>query len=467
MKRFVSFTLLSLIVVLYSSAQVTFVVDSLPDYTPPEDILYIAGDFQGWNPGDPNYALEKNTEDKWTITLDSTAQGTEIEFKFTRGDWGKVEKGELGEEIPNREFTFGNGDTVSIIIFNWADGGGGGNSTAAENVAIMDDEFYMPQLDRYRRIWTYLPPDYESSDDHYPVIYMHDGQNLFDTYTSYAGEWEVDEALNELFDQGYFVPIVIGIDNGGTDRINEYTPWPNTQYGGGQGDLYINFIIETLKPHIDANYRTLPGRESTALWGSSLGGLISHYGALKHQDVFSKAGIYSPSYWFSDSVWTFTENMGHQQEMKLYQMTGSLEGGNMVANTWVMDELLANLGFTYEELLTKIVEGGEHNEQLWREDFAECYLWLFHSFANSVGEKSPSENILVQPNPCGNKLYLSESVTGLTGEMQILNSEGVRVLQLNQIADVIDISDLTSGFYIIRIITGTTYYSGKFLKVDL
>ena len=115
MKKYFIFLLFS-IFIFTIQAQVTFIIDSLPDYTPPEDIIYIAGDFQGWDPGDPEYALQKNASDKWFIELDAMPEGSAIQFKFTRGDWGKVEKGEFGEEIPNREFTFGNGETVNIII---------------------------------------------------------------------------------------------------------------------------------------------------------------------------------------------------------------------------------------------------------------------------------------------------------------------------------------------------------------
>ncbi|MCK5777105.1 MAG: hypothetical protein KAH25_13055, partial [Bacteroidales bacterium] len=181
----------------------------MPDNTPAEDFIYIVGDFNDWDPGDPNYRLEKNDEEDWFIVMPEMGNGSQIQFKFTRGDWDTVEKGASGEEIPNRIFTFGNGETQEYDILNWADqGGGGGSSTAADNVSIMDENFYMPQLDRNRRIWIYLPPDYETSGETYPVLYMHDGQNLFDQYTSFSGEWEVDESLNNLANEGIQVPIV-------------------------------------------------------------------------------------------------------------------------------------------------------------------------------------------------------------------------------------------------------------------
>ncbi len=445
-------------------AQVTFVIDSLPVYTPAEDILYIAGDFQGWNPGDPNFALEKNLDGKWAITLDAAPQGTNLQFKFTRGDWGKVEKGPNGEEIPNRTFTFGNGETVSCIIYNWADfGGGGGTSTAAENVHVVDEEFYMPQLDRHRRIWVYLPPNYDETDDAYPVIYMHDGQNLFDASTSFLGEWEVDETLNDLFEAGYFVPIVIGIDNGGMERGNEYTPWVNEEYGGGQGELYIQFIVETLKPYIDESYRTLPGRESTAIWGSSLGGLISFYGIMAYQEVFSKAGIYSPSYWWSDTVWTFTSEAGIQNELKLYQMTGELEGGTMVPNTWAMDELLKSMGLGEDELSSTIVEGGEHNEALWRDDFEHAYLWLFHSFANSIDDQAERKLVLF-PNPATVRIRLPITLTRIERIVVHTLQGNTFYLQGPLQKGSIDISNFNPGLYCLEVVAGDTVYRGKFVK---
>lgn len=445
-------------------AQVTFTLDSIPDYTPIGDTLYIAGDFQGWNPGHPDFALQKNNDDKWFIEIDSVAVGTIINFKFTRGDWGKVEKGINGEEIPDRQFTFGNGDSISIIIYNWADYGGE-NSTAAENVEIIDEEFYMPQLDRNRRIWLYLPPDYNFSDIHYPVVYMHDGQNLFDAYTSFAGEWEVDESLNELFEEGYHVPIVVGIDNGGSERINEYTPWMNSQYGGGMGEQYIDFIVETLKPFIDENYRTITDRNNTALWGSSLGGLISHYGVLKFQDVFSKAGIFSPSYWFSDSVWMFTQEMGHQDEMRLYQMAGSLEGGTMVADTWAMHDTLTNLTFSSNELSTKIIPGGQHNEQLWREDFKETYLWLFDSFANDIKEYPSRFALNIIPNPAFDKIVMPDLIEGESYQLFIYDLSGRIVFtKIFQGSRSINVSVLQPGMYLIEMKSENKLYQGKFIK---
>jgi len=463
-----------LFIILYSLffiptfGQLTFVIDSLPDYTPPEDFIYIAGDFNGWEPGLPEFQLAKNDQDKWEITLEEQAQGTIIQFKFTRGDWETVEKDANGLEIPNRTYTYGNGDTVGIIIYNWRDHGGGGGSTAAENVSIIDDDFYMPQLDRYRRIWIYLPPDYEQNDEEYPVLYMHDGQNLFDAETSYLGEWEVDETLNELFDEGYNVPIVVGIDNGELERVDEYTPWPNPSYGGGDGALYIDFIVETMKPYIDENYRTISGRESTGIMGSSLGGLISHYGGLKFQEIFSKVGIYSPSYWWSDSLWIFTNEMGKQYDMKLYLMAGSLEGSGTVENMLAMHDTLNNLGFGEDEVISKVIEGGEHNEALWRYDFREAYLWMFYSYATDIDDHNGFFKLDVFPNPAHSCLHIN--IPGHIGDissLQIFSLNGRSIIKQEPYNDMeLDIDDLTPGLYFIIVESADGFiYQAKFLKL--
>ena len=161
------------------NAQLTIVVDEIPANTPEDPQIFVAGDFQGWDPGNPTYQLEEQFDGSFLIEI-SPAPGP-ITFKFTRGSWDTVEGNENGGFLPDRQYTWdGNPTTLTLQILTWEDTGGL-ESTAAENVSIMDPGFYMPQLDRYRRIWIYVPPDYETNTDkYYPVLYMHDGQNVFD-----------------------------------------------------------------------------------------------------------------------------------------------------------------------------------------------------------------------------------------------------------------------------------------------
>jgi predicted alpha/beta superfamily hydrolase len=445
-------------------SQVTFVIDSIPAYTPQEDYLYIAGNFNGWDPGDINHRMAKNEEEKWTITLAAAAPGTIIQFKFTRGSWETVEKGANGEELNNRSFTYGNGDTVSCIIYNWAQGGGPG-STAADNVMVIDEDFEMPQLGRTRRIWMYFPPDYQPFGESFPVLYMHDGQNLFDDSTSFIGEWHVDETLNDLYGQGFKVPIVVGIDNGGVDRIDEYTPWVHPVNGGGDGDLYMEFVVETLKPYIDQHYLTLPGREHTGIMGSSLGGLVSHYGALKYQDVFSKAGIYSPSYWFSDSVWSFTREEGRQDAMRIYLMCGGAEGQGTINDMMAMQDSLLAIGFPEDEISLTVIPGGQHNETLWSQDFGDAYKWLFASFASDIFEPVKPNIIRLFPNPTADIMTLPADFPKKCDILEMFDMMGNRVLRLAPfIGQNVNISGLAPGLYVVSMIVKGKYFQGKVVK---
>jgi predicted alpha/beta superfamily hydrolase len=462
MKRYLfSLSVFCLSIPLFS--QVTFLVESLPEYTPPEDVIYVAGTFNNWNPGDPAFALQKNEDDKWILTGDAAPEGTEILFKFTRGSWETVEKGPQGEEITDRSFTFGNGDTVKATIHNWADFGAPADSTAAWNVSIMHTAFYMPQLDRTRRIWIYKPPDYEESNRSYPVLYMHDGQNLFETVTSFAGEWEVDETLNQLADSGYQVPIVIGIDNGGFYRTEELTPWVHPEYPTGRGDDYMAFIVETLKPYVDSSYRTLKDRNNTGIMGSSLGGLISTYGALKYQEVFSKSGPFSPAYWINyDSIWGFMQGQGKQHEISFYQNMGDQEGEVNILIMQQLEDSLKAMGF--ERVNSKVIPNAGHNEATGREDFRNAYLWLFPSFANSIFEREAPEMLTVVPNPVVDVLSFENLEISRSMDLKVYDLTGRLVRHCTIANNVFRVDSLPPGHYVVYLKSDEQAYVAKFIK---
>jgi len=142
-------------------------------------------------------------------------------------------------------------------------------STAGENVHIVDTAFLIPQLNRTRRVWIYLPRDYSRSGERYPVLYMQDGQNVFDDLTSFAGEWSVDETLDSIGNHTSEM-IVVAVDHGGDKRVNEYCPYDMEKYGAGEGDRYVDFLVKTLKPFIDKTYRTEKGKKNTFIAGSSI-----------------------------------------------------------------------------------------------------------------------------------------------------------------------------------------------------
>ena len=433
------------------SAQLTLRLVVLPRGTPENSDFFVASSFNGWSPDDPAYQLmnDENNIPEITLALDA---GT-YEYKFTRGGWNAVEGNAQGGFLPNRTIIYdGTARTENLTILSWEDVPV--SSTAASNVSIIDDNFYMPQLNRYRRIWIYLPPNYASTTQSYPVLYMHDGQNLFDSSASYAGEWQVDESLNQVFENSDEGIIVIGIDNDGAERINEYTPWPNPQYGGGDGQAYIDFIVQTLKPYIDVNYRTKTEPEYTGIMGSSLGGLISLYGAIAHQDVFGRVGVFSPSLWFTDDIYEFVSNTGKQQDMRIYLYVGELEATtdiNAVEDLQRMYNTLQAAGFGEEELMISTHANGQHNEWYWAREFLPAYKWLFHDPA--FIEYSPEmEHVRLWPLPVAEDLHI-ENLPETDGlwNIRVVNCRGRTVLSTVSEGGKLSLGYLANGYYFIVI----------------
>lgn len=244
-------------------------------------------------------------------------------------------------------------------------------STASANISVF--ELPAPQLDTLKTIRIYLPKSYATSTTCYPVVYMHDAQNLFDQETSYVGEWEVDEYLDSLATKEV---IVVGIDHGNAKRIDELTPFKHEKYGGGNGDAYLKFITQTLKPYIDKKYRTHSEREHTSIIGSSLGGLISFYAALEYPDTFGKIGVFSPSFWYSEKIYEKAEKAIFNMDTKFYFLAGTEEDENLIPEIKKMLEILRNKGIDTQNIEAKYIEGGKHNEALWSKNFPKAFEWL-------------------------------------------------------------------------------------------
>lgn len=244
-------------------------------------------------------------------------------------------------------------------------------STASKQVTKF--KIAAPQLDTLKTIWVYLPKDYQNSEKDYPVIYMHDAQNLFDAETSYVGEWKVDEYLDTLTDNQ---SIIIGIEHGNEKRIEELTPYKHAKYGGGKGDDYLMFIKNTVKPHIDVTYRTKPEAEHTSIFGSSLGGLISFYAVIKYPDTFGKAGVFSPAFWINPEVFDLVKTIDIPESSKFYFLAGTDEGETMIPKLEEMISLLKTKGIKESQYETHKIEGGQHNEKLWATNFGEAYKYL-------------------------------------------------------------------------------------------
>jgi predicted alpha/beta superfamily hydrolase len=337
--------------------------------------IYVAGNFNNWNPKDDNFKL-KPLGTRLSFVLKDIPAGV-YAFKFTRGDWSKVETTADGRDIADRVVEIKGDMTQEFVIEGWKDDYPDKPKpyTATPQVKVLDTAFYMPQLDRHRRIWIYLPKGYATAKTAYPVLYMHDGQNLFNEQTAPFGEWGVDEAMDSLQKQTGKQMIVVGIDNGGDKRMSEYNPY-DFEKNKGEGDKYIDFLVQTLKPYIDNKFRTKKDVANTFTAGSSMGGLISLYAVLKYPNVFGGAGIFSPAFWTAPQLYADVEKTDwNGNRPKFFFYAGGKESNTMVADMKRMIAIIEKKKGNVNT--TSIVNAlGLHNEPTWRKQFPDFYKWL-------------------------------------------------------------------------------------------
>ncbi|HZF50675.1 MAG TPA: alpha/beta hydrolase-fold protein [Polyangiaceae bacterium] len=230
--------------------------------------------------------------------------------------------------------------------------------------------FQSQNLGGSRTLRVYLPPSYdENPAKRYPVLYMHDGQNVFDAAAAFGGvEWQVDETMNGMITQGKAREvIVVAVDNTGA-RMDEYTPVPDPGYGGGDGDAYLDFVELEVMPHINGQFRTLTGPQNTTIGGSSLGGLISFYAAWTRSDVFGAAICMSSSFWWNNQWMTHQvqKHQGTKPPARFYIDSGT-DGS---AGTFSMRDALQALGYTHGVNLFHWYDpNGAHNEASWATRF--------------------------------------------------------------------------------------------------
>ncbi len=236
-----------------------------------------------------------------------------------------------------------------------------------------------------RDIIVYLPPQYsQSSQTRFPVLYMNDGQNLFDAETAFLGnEWGLDETAEHLIGAREIQPlIIVGVYNTGTQRLTEYTHVRDRARRGGRASAYGKFLVRELKPFIDAEYRTLPGADDTGLGGSSLGGLVSLYIGLEHPNVFGKLAVMSPSVWWGGRA--ILENVrryrgaGHAKIWLDIGTAESASGEKTVRDTEDLRDALIDKGWHLGLNLSYLRDlGAGHNERAWGARVRDALKFLF------------------------------------------------------------------------------------------
>ena len=233
------------------------------------------------------------------------------------------------------------------------------------------DRFRSKFLRNQRSLVVYLPPGYhEQPQRRFPVLYLHDGQNLFDGSTAFirGQDWHVGQTADAEIHAGQVEPlIIVGIYNTGKARIREYTPTKAPKLGGGRADRYGKFLLEEVMPFVHREYRAEGGRARTGIGGSSLGGLASLYLGLLRSEVFGKIAALSPSVWWHHRViHSLAEQMAVHSRPRIWLDIGTREGPRIVEDVERYRDILLSRGWRLDEdLRYERIEGGEHNEAAW------------------------------------------------------------------------------------------------------
>lgn len=358
-------------IIICQSYKVTFIAS--PKVLPGETV-FISGNqhkLGNWRPD--LVKLEKNDDGNWERTI-AFNLGTLIEFKFTRGLWSNEAVNEKGEIPSNHILRVQNDTTIFIVIENWKDNFKKEiKSTAKGNIkthAGLKGKGIKP---RDVKVW--LPPSYEENNDkRYPVLYMHDGQNVFDVLTSsFGNEWQIDETTDSLISINEIEEIIVVAVDNTPDRTKEYT----SEIGSR---LYMAFITEKLKPMIDSVYRTKPGNINNAVMGSSAGGLISFLLAWNYPEIFGKAACLSPAFKIENIDYvTPVKNHPGKKDIKIYIDNGGIGLEERLQPG--IDEMAAALKEKgYEEggdLMYIVDVKAEHNEKAWANRAALPLKFLF------------------------------------------------------------------------------------------
>ncbi len=332
--------------------------------------VYIAGNMAALGDWRPDvHRMEKNGN-QWTSTIE-IPKGKKVEFKFTKGTWEAEATDKNGYVPTNHKIISYSDTTINYTIHHWKDekykpfGGITGN--------VIKHEQIKPKGLDARDVLVWLPPEYEKDQNRsYPVLYVHDGQNIFDPSTSTLNrDWQIDEIADSLIKNNIIEPIIIvGIYCNPPNRRDEYSNYP-------LGELYQDFLIKQLKPKIDSLYRTKKDRANTAVLGSSMGGLISFIMVWEHSNIFSKAACFSPAFKFDkfDYVPEVEQYKGKKKDIELYIDNGTVDlEAYLQPGIDNMMKALKNKDYTFNWYLA---EGAEHNEMAWSERVYKPLIQFF------------------------------------------------------------------------------------------
>lgn len=387
------------------------VVDDKTRTATPDQPIYFASSINGWNPADPDFVLSPRSDTRWQIVIDRIPANTTIAFKMTMGGWDREELDGSGAPIDNRSLPKINRSRLAP-----------GERPVIE---ISVPEFRAPvalseqvrQSGPYRKLETtgdvrrlpvrggaggaeamsrdllvWLPPGYNdpaNAGRSYPVLYMLDGQNIFEALPGLPDEWGADETATELIEAGKIEPlIIVGIPHAGQHRLTEYLPFGQIQGHSGDGANFVAWMRREVMPRVERAFRVRGGAENTGIGGASLGGAIALYASTSHPDVFGKAiveslpllsdnGVGARAYLDSVSAWPARVfvGMGGQEVGR-----GERDADrNAMYRAWAeeIDHRLAEAGLGDGDRRLRIDPDANHNELAWKARFPEAVTFLF------------------------------------------------------------------------------------------
>lgn len=339
--------------------------------------IYLVGNFNAWRTADECYRMQKAEAGRYQLMINLDELPEQLEYKYARGSWDHVELLADGQDRPNRVV-----DKKQLVVqdevVRWKKDAFSFPKQYLPQIAIIDQDLNLPEAIRTRRIAALLPYNYYETDRRYPVLYLQDGQNLFDDYAPY-GNWGVDKRLAQLQAEGYGDVIIIAIDHAQDKRIVEFTPSDtSTRFGAGEGRKYARFLAEKLKPYVDQQFRTKPDYHHTGIGGSSMGGLISIYAGMMYPKVFGRLMVFSPSLWVTPNIRFQLLNFNEPYTGRVYLYGGKKESATMIPNLRRLQKAIdEKAGAEKPAFLLSTDPDGEHNEVRWGIEFPKAIRWLF------------------------------------------------------------------------------------------
>jgi predicted alpha/beta superfamily hydrolase len=342
--------------------------------------VYVVGNFNNWTTEQTRFQMRRVANGRFMFTFPiDLVLPHRLEYKYVRGGWENKELDSFGNSTNNRILENPQG-IINDFVARWSNYGLTFTPSFLPKIQVVSEAFYSPELKKSRRVVALLPYNYaQETEKRYPVLYLQDAQNLFDDKAPF-GNWAIDKKLAVLAEQGMGDVIVIAVDHGGETRINEFLPpTKNRKLGHSEGRKYVKFLAKTLKPHIDAQYRTLTDRLHTGVGGSSMGGLISIYAGLIHPEVFGRLMVFSPSLWAVQNAPFAAIRFFKPIPTKIYAYAGGKEGANVIPNVKNFQKAIQSQGFDDTKIGFKLAldPHGLHNERRWGEEFPKAVEWLF------------------------------------------------------------------------------------------